>query len=246
MSNYRGRVVYYGAKSFSHHDPGTMDTLGDRHWTRYTGKGPVQVYKDGKKFGPEFECLYTEIDGYRFTFSDYIGGQQLLLLGDFIFVHSSPYANYYHSREYTFLVATSDLVTADDMVRLDDDLVLTGMYKVDAGIAHKLIGEGDVVKEKDHISPFTRKVGTIGNHDDSYLENLLTSNPDLSVCGGAVRLKFNGEREHRWLFPHPDGVQAAVDHMKKTTLEDDWLSLMNMIDDAHPLERERVLATFGR
>ena len=39
-----------------------MDTLGDRHWTDYTGKGPVQVYKDGKKFGPAFECLYTEID----------------------------------------------------------------------------------------------------------------------------------------------------------------------------------------
>ena len=91
MSAYRGRVVYYGSKAFSHHDPGKIDSLGDRYWTDYTGKGPVQVYKDGKKIGPAFECLYTEIDGYRFTFTDYIGGQQLLLLGDFIFVHSSSW-----------------------------------------------------------------------------------------------------------------------------------------------------------
>ena len=245
MSNYRGRVVYYGANEFSHHDTGTIDSLGDRYWTKYTGKGPVQVYQDGKKVGPVFECLYTEIDGYRFTFVDYIGGQQLLLLGDFIFVHSSPWANYYHSSEYTFLVASSDLVTADDMIRLDDDRVLTGMYKVDAGLSHKLIGKGDVVKEKDHISPFTRKVGTIGN-DDSHLENLLTSNPNLCVCGGAVRLKFKEEKKHRWLFPHPEGVQAAVNHMRHTTQEDDWLALMNIIDHVHPLERERVLTNFSK
>ena len=246
MSTYRGRVVYYGSKHFSHHDPGRVDSLGDRYWTDYGGKGPVQVYQYGKPVGPKFECLYTNIDGYRFTFSSYIGGQQILLLGDFVFVHSSPIDNYYHSSEYTFLVATTDDLTAENMVTLDDDRVLEGMYKVKANLSHKLIGEGDVVKQKDHISPFTTRVPRDDGDGNALAIKLLADNPNLCTCGGAVRLKFQGMKNYRWLFPHPEGVQAAVNHLQNTTLEDDWLALMEIIDDVDSIEKARILETFGK
>ena len=44
----------------------------------------------------------------------------------------------------------------------------------------------------------------------------------------------------RWLFPHPDGAKASFDHMKKTTLQDDYHRLLPHLD-GHP----ELLETFS-
>ena len=82
---------------------------------------------------------------------------------------------------------------------------------------------------------------------DAQYAAFLESQPKLHVCQGAVRVssKAHGVVE-RWLFPHPDGVRAAWEHLQITTREDDWLRLQTLLDDAHPVERQRVLLSFTK
>ena len=72
--------------------------------------------------------------------------------------------------------------------------------------------------------------------------------PKLSTCNGAVQCyllnRETKEKVKRWLFPHSDGASAAWEHLQNTTREDDWVRLQTMLDDAHHIERERVLASF--
>ena len=46
----------------------------------------------------------------------------------------------------------------------------------------------------------------------------------------------------RWLFPHSKGTRAAYEHMKNTTLEDDWHTLQQQHDISNNPD---VLATFS-
>ena len=237
--SYRGRYVSYGSKLVTLEDSGEVDSLGDRHWTYYSGYGPVQVYDGTKKVGPEFESIFTHIDGYRFTFSSHIGGEQILILGDFIFLRgSSPKDNsMYHSIDYNYLIVSEkDLTTQDILNRI-------GMMKVDIGVDQEHNQEGDTIHYGNHISPFSRGQQQSSDNDAGYLQKLYHNNKGVCTCGGAVRVNHDGK--FRWLFPHPEGAQAAWDHMTKTDIEDDWIALMKIIDDALPIERARVLEGFS-
>ena len=57
-----------------------------------------------------------------------------------------------------------------------------------------------------------------------------------AVC---IQLEDGGDR---WLFPHPKGTRAAYEHMKNTTLEDDWHTLQQQHDISNNPD---VLATFS-
>lgn len=238
--SYRGRYVSYSSTSINHHDSGEVDSLGDRMWTDYSGYGPVQVYDGTKKIGPEFQSIFTRISGYRFTFASYIGGEQVLLLGDFIFLRGSSLPNsWYHTIDYTYLIL------ADTKVSTEDILNRIGMMEVDVGVEQELNEKGHTLEHGNHISPFSRGVNNqISDNDVGYLQELYDNNKKVCTCGGAVRVKHDGK--FRWLFPHPDGVQAAWDHMTNTDMEDDWSALMQIIDDAHPIERQRVLEGFSQ
>jgi hypothetical protein len=238
--SYRGRYVSYGNKSITLKDPGYISSLGDRMWTDYSGFGPVQVYKGSKKVGPEFEGIFTHIDGYRLTFSDHVGGEQILLLGDFIFLRgSSPKDNsMYHSIDYNYLIVSEkDLTTKDILNNI-------GMIKVGIGVGQEHNQEGHTINHGNHISPFSRgKKKQSSDNDEGYLKELYDNNKGVCTCGGAVRVQYNSKL--RWLFPHPDGAQAAWDHMTNTDMEDDWTALMEIINDALPIERDRVLSGFS-
>ena len=239
--SYRGRYVSYGSKSITFNDPGHVSSLGDRMWTDYSGFGPVQVYKGSKKVGPEFESIFTHIDGYRLTFSDHVGGEQILLLGDFTFLRgSSPKGcSMYHQINHNYLIVSKkDLSTKDILNRI-------GMIKVNIGVDQEHNQEGHTINHGNHISPFTRgKKKQTSDNDAGYLQRLYEDNSDVCTCGGAVRVKHDGKL--RWLFPHPvKGAQAAWDHMTNTDMEDDWAALMKIINGALSIERERVLAGFS-
>jgi len=240
MKSYRGRYVSYGANPFSHYDPGPIDTLGDRMWTDYSGFGPVQVYtRSQKKVGPELECLYTSIDGYRLTFSSHIGGEQVLLLGDFIFLYGSS-DNMYSDIRYTYLLLDSKSLSREQINDREE------MISVNLDMTQQITKKQHVNQSGEHISPYTNggsAKSQLVDWNDAQLGAFLEANPNTATCGGAVRIKITWKK-YRWLFPHPDGVQAAWDHLQNTTEEDDWLALMNLIDDAHPIERSRVLESF--
>lgn len=238
--SYRGRYVVYGSKSITLSDDGEVDSLGDRQWTSYSGYGPVQVYDGSKPVGPEFESIFTHMSGYRFTFSSHIGGEQILLLGDFIFRRgSSPEGNsMYHSIDYNYLVISDTNLSTKDILNNK------GMIQVDIGIKQEHNTEGHTINHGNHLSPFARgKKKQSSDNDAGYLQRLYDKNEDLCTCGGAVRVTY--DRKLRWLFPHPKGARAAWDHMLATDMEDDWNSLMQIIDKALPIERERVLEGFA-
>ena len=79
----------------------------------------------------------------------------------------------------------------------------------------------------------------------------------LMTCGTALFLpkklewrsaeknKYCIQFDGRWLFEHPDGVRAAYEHLKNTTLEDDWHGLMPLLSPEHP-DFTLIMKTFGQ
>ena len=69
----------------------------------------------------------------------------------------------------------------------------------------------------------------------------LTPNP----CHAHDNYRYNGEEvpwvdtsaKGRWLFPHPDGTRAAYEHMRKTTIEDDFQRLIYEIPENPKLRK---------
>ena len=78
-----------------------------------------------------------------------------------------------------------------------------------------------------------------------HFEDQLVLYPNVYVCGPAVRIKLKEkDAEWRWLFPHSNGVVAAVKHLKNTTHEDDWITIQEYFDECTDIERERVINHF--
>ena len=144
----------------------------------------------------------------------------------------------YHQINHNYLIVSKkDLSTKDILNRI-------GMINVNIGVNQDHNQEGHTIDHGNHISPFTRgKKKQTSDNDAGYLQRLYENNKDVCTCGGAVRVKHDGKL--RWLFPHPDGAQAAWDHMTNTDMEDDWASLMKSINGALSIERERILEGFS-
>ena len=246
ISTYRGRFVQYSTTSFTYSDPGKTDYAGDPSWTRFKGFGPVAVFDSNKQqVGPTIEGAYTHIYGYRITFSSYLGAEQVVLLGDFILVNCSGWAI---MNSGTRLLFNEDTIEHYNIWDVDT----TDVVEVDVGLNPPLDLEEYVNQTTEHISPVWN--GEIPTDailqewtEEEYVQ-FYEQHPKLHTCGGALRVSFTpkGKRSQtRWLFPHPEGTRAAWNEMLKTTLEDDWFRLMGMIDNAHPIERERILKSFA-
>mgnify|MGYP000569040540 CR=1 FL=1 len=244
IKTYRGRFVQYGTTVFERHDRGKTDSCGDTEWTDYSGFGPVHVRDDSGAVLLTLEGVYTHVYGYRLTWSQYVGAEQLLILGDFVFLERTGWLMY---------SAGTYLLLADGMVDRSDIFDLDNPVSVDVGIglepplktkAHVHLGE-------DHVSPcFSGEIPTDAVYeewsDDQYVA-FLESQPKVHTCQGALRVYSKKHNVvERWLFPHEDGALAAWKHLRKTTREDDWIRLQTMLDDAHPIERERILLSFTK
>ena len=242
IKTYRGRFVSYGLGIFNYNDPGHTSDWGN-HSIDYMGVGLVQI-KDSKQqnVGPLFEGIYTLIKGYAWTFYEYLGAEQVLLLGDFIFVARSngPYTmDGYHDG---YLVLGNDTVERQNSSYADPSVI----HPVSYGFRPPVDTKQKINLSPEHLSPcFNGPIpedAVFQEWTEQEHTAFLEKFPKLYTCGGAVRLKRG--KEVRWIFPHPDGTKAAWDHLNNTTLEDDWRQLQTMMDDALPIERERVLKSF--
>ncbi len=248
IKTYRGRFVHYDLGQFTYRDPGHTSDWG-QHPLVFDGVGPVQVRTSDGPSGPLFEGVYTYIDGCAWTFWEYLGAEQVLLLGDFIFIGRSngPYSIF---NPFTLLV-----VESNEILRVQRDYSGKSgscVVGLPCGVTPPVDTDTPINKSDKHLSPCWN--GPVPE-DAEYVEwtedehsAFLEQFPKLSTCNGAVQVYlFNTETKEkvkRWLFPHPEGARAAWEHLQNTTREDDWTRLQTMLDDAHPIERERVLASF--
>ena len=147
----------------------------------------------------------------------------------------------------TYLLLADGTVERSDIFDLDDPVSLN----LDIGLEPPLTTKEHVHLGEEHLSPCIS--GAVpedavyeelsGDRYGAFLEN----QPKLHTCQGAVRVSSEKhDVVERWLFPHKDGVLAAWKHLQNTTREDDWIRLQGLLDDAHPIERERVLLSFTK
>tara|TARA_B100001093_G_scaffold459730_1_gene473084 strand:- start:185 stop:934 length:750 start_codon:yes stop_codon:yes gene_type:complete len=243
---HRGRVVQYGTTAFERYDRGKTDSCGDTEWTKYKGVGPVTVRGIIGDTLLTLDGVYTHVYGYRLTWSQYVGAEQVVLVGDFTFLARTGWLMYSAG---TYLL----LNNGDGELKHTDILDLERPVSVDLDIGLKpsLNKEEHIHLSASHLSPCVSgdlPADTVYEEwsDDKY-SAFLESQPKLHVCQGAVRVssKEHGVTE-RWLFPHPEGARAAWEHLQNTTREDDWTRLQTMLNDAHPIEKERVLVSFTK
>ena len=241
---HRGRFVQYGTTTFERHSPGKTDSCGDTDWTDYNGFGPVNVRDVKGNTLVSLDGVYTHVYGYRLTWSQYVGAEQVVLLGDFTFLARTGWLI---SNEGTYLLLDNGELKHTDILDLDRPVSMN----LDIGLKPSLTTKKHVHLGEDHLSPCVS--GELSAdavyeewNDDQY-SVFLESQPKLHVCQGAVRVssKEHGITE-RWLFPHSEGVRAAWQHLQNTTREDDWARLQTLLDAAHPTERERVLLSFTK
>ena len=81
----RNKIVVCDGEGSGKYDPGKIDSLGDRHWTRWYGVTNVHV-EDEK--GNVVSCVFNEfmhkIRAYRFTFSSTLAHARIAIGGDFL------------------------------------------------------------------------------------------------------------------------------------------------------------------
>lgn len=244
IHTHRGRFVQYGTTVFEHHDRGKTDSCGDTDWTDYSGFGPVHVRNSSGDLLLTLDSVYTHVYGYRMTWSQYVGAEQVVLIGDFTFLERTGWLMY---NAGTYLLLKDDTVEHADIFDLDNPVSVM----LDIGLKPPLETKEHVHLGEDHLSPcISGDMPADSIYEESSVEkfgSFLESQPKLHTCQGAVRVS---SKEHdvveRWLFPHKEGVLAAWKHLKNTTREDDWARLQTMLDDAHPIERERVLLSFTK
>lgn len=101
--------------------------------------------------------------------------------------------------------------------------------------------------EKDEVHEYSLTYGKIG-WSEITLSIQSSSQKDFLICGDAVYLSldpidpYSASTEFpkgRWLFPHPKGTRVAMEHLKATTLQDDYLRLQPYINN-----NPRILDTF--
>jgi|GEM_PF-3596421 len=244
IKTYRGRFVHYGTTTFEHHTPGKTDSCGDTDWTDYKGFGPVEVRDNSGDVLVTLDGVYTHVYGYRLTWSQYVGAEQVVLLGDFTFLERTGWLMYSAG---TYLLLDSGNVNHTDILDLDRPVSID----LDIGLKPSLTTKKHVHLGEDHVSPCISgdlPAGIVYEEwsDDTY-GAFLESQPNLHVCQGVVRVS---SKEHdvteRWLFPHANGPRASWEQLQNTTREDDWARLQTLLDDAHPIERERVLLSFTK
>lgn len=241
---HRGRFVQYGTSTFEEYDAGKTDSCGDTEWTKYSGFGPVHVLESSGKTLLTLNGVYTHVYGYRLTWSQYIGAEQLVLLGDFAFLARTGWLMFSAGN---YLLLDDGALNHSDILDVDRPVSIN----LDIGLKPSLTTKEHVHLGEEHLSPCisgdipTNTVYEEWNVDQH--SSFLESQPNLHTCQGAVRVSSKEhEVKERWLFPHPEGTRAAWAHLQNTTREDDWSRLQTMLDEAHPIERERVLLSFTK
>ena len=154
-----------------------------------------------------------------------------MMLGDFLFLQQ--YADFGLEECAYLITSSSDKLQLDDIVRSDSPCAI------------KMEVPGFACKETPLPTLIDFQSVSPKPMSDEVYDAWLTEFPRVHTCASAVRIRLKEKKsEWRWLFPHSDGPKAAVEHLKKTTLEDDWLSLLPLLKIATPLERSRTIASF--
>lgn len=242
----RNKIVVCNGEGSGKYDPGKIDSLGDRHWTRWYGVTNVRV-EDEK--GNVVSCIFNEfmhkVRAYRFTFSSTLAHARIAIGGDFLFVISEDanagYGFADEDERYTYLL--SDQKIGEHVEQSDLFKSATGIaIPVETSLFFSFDQPGKIPVTSEELS--TNKDQWL-TESKQHFEDQLVLYPNVYVCGPAVRIKLKEkDAEWRWLFPHSNGVVAAVEHLKKTTHEDDWMAIQEYFDECTDIERERVINHF--
>ena len=247
---YKGRIVIRDGEGPGDYDPGKTDSLGDNHWTEWHGSSNVRVVDhEMNVLSPIVNELYHLVRGYRWTFSSDISETRMVCAGDFTFIKGE--AKYFGSSSDTFTLLVLDdtigkHVEQMDLYAKDSQLVI----RVDAELFFETEEKKEGAWSTTRINiptteEFENNKETWIENSDTYFEYLMNKYPKVGVCGPAVRIKlFEDNAEWRWLFPHVNGVRAAVEHLRSTTHEDDWLQLQTYFNTCTPIEQERAINHF--
>ena len=231
---YRGYFPVYGREGKQKYDPGKVSSWGDRTWTRWYHKTNARLLDDtGRQFGPTIDYIQYRVDAYVITFASTVGGQRLMMLGDFLFLQQ--YADFGLEECAYLITSSSDKIQLDDIVRSDSTCAIK--MEVPSFACKETPLPTLIDFQKSPPKPMS---------DEAY-DAWLTEFPRVHTCASAVRIRLKEKKsEWRWLLPHPEGPRASVDRLKKTTLEDDWLALLPLLKLATPLEKSRTIASFRK
>ena len=248
---YRNRIVLRDGPGPGKEDPGKIDSLGDRNWTRWHGSANVRVEDiNGTVLSPVISELYHRISGYRWTWSDDISETRLVCGGDFFFLKGEGRTFGRNDDNFVYLLfsETTEPIDQEDIKVAEKELAIP--VQTELFFDTELKGENSW-SSTEILHPTSEewlaKKEEWLNKADEYLQEQLQKYPKVFVCGPAIRIKLLQDKEWgpwRWLYPHPDGVRAAIKRLNNTTDEDDWLALQDHLTSCTELEQNRVFAHF--
>ena len=225
----------------------SVDTHGYLKWTQWHRRSSAQVETSHGVVGPKILNIAEKITDSQ-QHNKILGRQEIYLLGGFIFFEQfavDPQNQEYHNDHdgLYLILAQQEQIQAQEILKSDGKISL----KVQAHFSIQRKQSTKNFQQFANSKVIKQYSVSTKNWTDWDYEAFLSQHPNLKICGDAIQISFEwkGEKyQNRWLFPHPQGVMAALEHLIATTKMDDWQSLQNYLTAAHPIEKERVFAAF--